>query len=58
MVLILFVKVASSYIKMDGKVSQRCISKFKIEVRICFPATIQWNNNEQDELRMNQKGPN
>ena len=25
-------------IKMDGKVSQRCVSKFKIEVRICIPA--------------------
>ena len=25
-------------VKMDGTVSQRCISKFKIEVRICIPA--------------------
>ena len=24
--------------KMDGTVSQRCVSKFKIEVRICIPA--------------------
>ena len=26
------------HIKMDGIVSQRCVSKFKIEVRICIPA--------------------
>ena len=25
-------------LKMDGTVSQRCVSKFKIEVRICIPA--------------------
>ena len=25
-------------IKMDGTVSQRYVSKFKIEVRICIPA--------------------
>ena len=26
------------HLKVDGTVSQRCISKFKIEVRICIPA--------------------
>ena len=44
-------------LKMDGTLSQRCISKFKIEVRICIPA-IQQIHNEQDKLRINQNRPN
>ena len=44
-------------VKADGTVSQRCISKFKIEVRICKYA-IQKIDNEQDNLRINQNTPN
>ena len=43
-------------VKADGTVSQRCISKFKIEVRICKYA-IQKIHNEQDNLRINQNRP-
>ena len=46
-----------SRFKVDGTVSQRYISKFNIEVRICIPA-IQYIHNEQDNLIINQNRPN
>ena len=42
---------------MDGTVSQRCIPKFNIEVRICLPA-IQKIRNKQDNFMINQSRPN
>ena len=42
---------------MDGTASQRCTSKFKIEVRICIPA-IKYFSNEEDKLRINENEPN
>ena len=42
---------------MDGTVLQRCIYKFKIEVRTCIPA-IQLMKNQQDKLGNNKKVTN